>query len=43
MGNNNTFISNNSACICYSATVEYENDSWVNAFNATLHIAKSCR
>ncbi|CAG8557563.1 5250_t:CDS:2, partial [Racocetra fulgida] len=23
--------------------VEYENDSWVNAFNATLQIAKSCR
>jgi E3 ubiquitin-protein ligase UBR1 len=23
--------------------VEYENDSWVNAFNVTLQIAKSCR
>ncbi|CAG8513156.1 17357_t:CDS:2, partial [Dentiscutata heterogama] len=23
--------------------VEYENDNWVNAFNATLQIAKSCR
>ncbi|CAG8463021.1 15022_t:CDS:2, partial [Cetraspora pellucida] len=23
--------------------VEYENESWVNAFNATLQIAKSCR
>ncbi|CAI2174520.1 3024_t:CDS:10 [Funneliformis geosporum] len=23
--------------------VEYENDSWINAFNVTLQIAKSCR
>ncbi|CAG8595325.1 6037_t:CDS:2, partial [Acaulospora morrowiae] len=23
--------------------IEYENDSWVNAFNVTLQIAKSCR